>query len=619
MKVTEAILQHVADSLRGLKDGEVYDKASALAKHYGCSVPTIYVWAKKKGLRWRKERATKGKTKADAEAVKQTAALVYASKRANKDVPLPVCDAIEMLKDSGVLMGDVSDDRITSLMRERQMSTAALVQPSPHVNMLSEHPNHVWQFDVTNCLQYFLDDKGMGERDADMELYKNKIVKTAKKIKKELLRYVAVDHCSGAFFFWYYYSTGERAMDGADFLYKAFRPKDELIEATFNGTSASKKGKYHMHGVPLMLVPDRGSIIVDKANNNLFEGLRITVEPHMPGNPRAKGLVEWLMSYLRRFEARLKFKRPRDLAELNAWALDYCIAANALKVTRGIAPRSALWQKIRPEQLRLCPDEHVYKMLIRKPAFEATANGACIIRVDNRQYRIPDSNASRKKVNVVINPYEYPALEAHFNGYVWLLQPIAIDEYGRLSDGVKYGEHRSWKETDTQKVKKDLEQIATDQWGISWKGNGDKRIAVAPPLGHETPLQVFGHQSDKVKVQFINRPGVELEVKQPEMPENRPLTHDAHVADRSILNRRIPIMEFFKQLKNEIQKVSPKLNQQLRAEFGASITKSKAEEVIAEIKAGTYTLTQPSPLKGEGYIEGEDRSSTREDKEAAAM
>ncbi len=613
MKATETILQHVYDSLRSLKDGEVCDKARALAAHYGCSVQTIYAWAKRKGLRWRKEKASKGKTKADAEAVKQAAALVYASRRANKDVPLPVCDAIEMLKDSGVPMGDVSGDRIAALLRERQMSAAALVQPSPHVNMLSEHPNHVWQFDVTNCLQYFLDDKGMGERDADMELYKNKIVKTAKKIKKELLRYVAVDHCSGAFFFWYYYASGERAIDGADFLYKAFRPKDELIEATFNGSAASKKGKYHMHGVPLMLAPDRGSIIADKANNNLFEGLRIEVRPHMPGNPRAKGLVEWLMNFLRRFEARLKFKRPQDLAELNAWSLDYCIAVNALKITRGIAPRSALWQKIRPEQLRLCPEEPVYRMLIRKPAFEATANGACIISVDNRKYRIPDSNAARKKVWVVISAYEYPALEVHFNGYVWALQPIAIDEYGRLSDGVKYGEDKSWKDTekdtDIQKAKKELEQIASDQWGIKWKGTGDKRIAVAPPLGHQTPLQVFGHQADKVKVEFINRKGTELEIKQPEMPENRPLKTDAHELSRTIANRREPFISFLKRLIQHVGPISTKMNALLRAEYGNGIELTHAEEVMGQIAAGTW--------KGGDAATQAERSV--ESREAAAM
>lgn len=595
MKASESCLQHVYDSLYGLKDGEVSKKARALAAHYGVNKGTIYVWAGKKGLRWRKEKATKGKTNAVNAAIMQTAALVNASKRANKDVPMPVCDAIEMLKDSGIEMGDVSDSRITALLRDKQISTRDLIAPSPHVNMLSAHPNHVWQFDVTNCLQYFLDDKGMGERDADMELYKNKIVKTAKAIKKELLRYVAVDHCSGAYYFRYYYASGERAIDGADFLYEAMRPKDELIEKVFNGSAANKKGKYHFHGVPFLLVPDRGSIITDKANRNLFESLRIEVKPHMPGNPRAKGLVEWLMNHLKRFESRLKFERPRDLEELNAWSLDFCIADNALKDTRGIAPRSALWSMIRTEQLRLCPPENIYKMLIRKPWFEAKANGACLIRVDKRDYRVPDSNAARKKVKVVINPYEYPSLEVHSNGYIWLLAPIPKDQFGRLTDGVPYGVYKSRKETDTQKAKKELEKIASENWGIKWKGTGDKRIAVAPPVGYASPLQVFSHQADKVKVEFLNRRGTELEVQQPAMPENKPLATDAHEVSRTIVDRRIPFTEFLKRLIQQAGPISRELNTQLRAEFGDSIEISKAEEVIRDI-----VTRNASDTEGEG-------------------
>ncbi len=197
------------------------------------------------------------------------------------------------------------------------------------------------------------------------------------------------------------------------------------------------------------------------------------------------------------------------------------------------------------------------------------------------------SNASNKWVKVVIHPYEYPKVEAHFSGEVYLLQPIEKDQYGRLSQGTTYGEYKSHKHTVTQKAKSEMEKIAADEWGISWKGTGDKRRAIAPPVGHETPLKVFGHQADKVKVDFISRKGTELNIEQPQAL-TAPVTADAHEVSRSIIDRRIPIMEFFSMLKGEIGKITPELNSALRAEFGESISKSKAEEVIAEIKSGTW-------------------------------
>lgn len=546
MPVSETILNHVYQSMSGLAEGEAGKKADELARHYGVTRQTIFRYAGIKGLRWRKEKATKGKTKVSDDAIMKAGAMLLVSRRTSNEITLPACDAKEMLEDSGIDTG-VSTGRFLGLMRQREIAAKDILCPSPHQNMLSEHPNHVWQFDVTNCIQYFLDDKGptgLNERDADMELYKNKIVKTAKAIKKELLRYVAVDHCTGAFFLWYYYASGERAIDGADFLFKAMRPKDEIIKQVFNGTAESKLNKYHLHGVPFMLIPDKGSIMNDKANQNLFKSLRIEVEPHLPGNPRAKGAVEGLMKIINRFEARLKFQRPGNLAELNAWALDWCIKINGVNLMRGVAPRSAMWSTIRSEHLRLCPEEAIYRMLIRKPEEDCKCNGSMHFKLNGRTYQVPDSNASNKWVKVVIHPYEYPKVEAHFSGEVYLLQPIEKDQYGRLSQGTTYGEYKSHKHTVTQKAKSEMEKIAADEWGISWKGTGDKRRAIAPPVGHETPLKVFGHQADKVKVDFISRKGTELNIEQPQALTS-PVTADAHEVSRSIIDRRIPIMEFF--------------------------------------------------------------------------
>jgi hypothetical protein len=589
MAVSETILNHVESSLRGLAPKEAAQKTKELAKHYGVTPASINRYAAARGVRFRKERKTKGKSSASREILLNASTLLLTSRRKSNEIPLPACDAKMILDDSGIETGGVSTHRFLARLRQENISAKDMLRPAPHQRLLSKHPNHVWQFDVTNCLQYFLDPKkGMGERDTEMTMYKNKIVATAKTIKKELLRYAVVDHCSGAFYFKYFYATGERAIDGSEFLFRAMRPKDELIKNLWNGDSAPKLGKFRMHGVPFLLVVDRGSIATAKANQALFDALRIKLEPHMPGNPRAKGAIEGLMHYINRFEARLKFERPADLNELNRWALDWCIYANGAIKMRDIAPRSVLWSYITAEQLRLCPEEELYRLLIREPAFTRVADGACLISVDNRSYQIKDSQAAWQKVNVVRHPYEYPNIEVHFNGKVWLCEPIPEDIYGRLTNGTTYGEYKTPKHTETQRAKTEMEDTA-EQWGITWKGTGDKRMGVAPPVGFESPLKVFGHQADKVgNLEFIERKGTPLDINHPEEPANQPLTSSAAEIQRPTAARMISFTEFLKKLRSEIGVVTPALNNELRMKYEQGITINDAEEVIAAIESGSW-------------------------------
>lgn len=588
MAVSEIILDHVSSTLRGINTADATQRIKDLAAHYGVTPATINRYAAARGIRFRKERKTKGQSGATRDILLNASTLMLTSRRISNEIPLPACDAKMILDDSGRDTGNVSTSRFLARLRQEQISAKDLLRPSPHVRLLSKHPNHVWQFDVTNCLQYFLDTKGLGERDTEMTMYKNKIVKTAKAIKKELLRYAVVDHCSGAFFFHYFYASGERAADGSEFLFRAMRPKDELIKKTWNGQSGAKLGKFRFHGVPFMLVSDKGSILTAKANQALMDALQVDVELHMPGNPRAKGAIEGLMKYINRFEARLKFQRPADLDELNRWALDWCIYANGAIKMRDVAPRSVLWSFITAEQLRLCPEESLYRLLIKEPTITRLAGGDRIISVDGRDYQVPDSMAAGQKVSVVRHPYEYPNIDVHFNGHVWLCQPIEKDIYGRLTNGVEYGSYKSPKHTETQHAKTEMEKKA-DDLGVTWKGTGDKRMAVAPPVGFASPLAVFGHQADKVgNIEFIERKGTPLEIKQADTPTNHVITADTASVPRPVAARRISFTEFLKNLRAAIGVITPAMNADLRARYENGIEINEAEEVIRQIDDGTW-------------------------------
>ncbi len=377
-------------------------------------------------------------------------------------------------------------------------------------------------------------------------------------------------------------------MDGSDFLFRAMRPKDELIKKTWKGQSAEKLGKYRFHGVPFMLISDRGSILTAKANQALMEALRVDLQLHMPGKPRAKGAIEGLMHYINRFEGRLKFQRPADLDELNRWALDWCIYINAAVKMRDIAPRSVMWSYITAEQLRLCPEKELYHLLIKEPTITRTADGSRIISVDNRSYQVPDSQVAWQKVSVVRHPYEIPAVEVHFNGCVWLCQPIPENIYGRLTNGTPYGEYKTPRHTETQKAKTEMEKQA-ETWGLKWKGTGDKRMAEAPPVGFESPLTIFGHHAAKVgNLEFIERKGTPLDIKEPELPVNTSMPVDAVQVSRGIAVRQISFTEFLKNLRAEIGVITPVMNNDLRLKYENGIEINEAEEVIRAIIEKTW-------------------------------
>jgi hypothetical protein len=140
-----------------------------------------------------------------------------------------------------------------------------------------------------------------------------------------------------------------------------------------------------------------------------------------------------------------------------------------------------------------------------------------------------------------------------------------------------------------------------EAWGLKWKGTGDKRMAEAPLVGHESPLTVFGHQADKVgNLEFIERKGTPLEVKEADLPANEALMVDAAAVPRGIAARRISFVEFLKQLRVEIGVITPDLNRELRARYEAGIEIKEAEDVIRGIVDGTWTAEECRGMEATG-------------------
>lgn len=496
MATAPEIRRAVVETLAGLTGRARTETVQRLATFYVVSPQTIRAWTRQAGQRVRAERRDRGPRRVSPEDLTRVAAMVAATRRLDGDVILPVCDAITLLRETGHLTSPAAYATFCRQLRAQGLSVKQLKQPTPFRYRASAHPNAEWQLDASNCVQYFLDAQGLGERDIAMQLHKNHPAEF-RKIRQELLRYIVGDHASGMYLMQYRYAAGETAQDTLDVFCEAILPKAH--------------SSYQFHGAPFRLLVDRGSLARAQLSQQFLAMMGIELDTHLPGNPRAKGLVEWLHKFALRFEARLKFQRPRDLAELNRWAFDWCVQVCCTWPFRAKRSdgrtRQQRWLAITPEQLRLPQnaetgqvlDAAALRRMLRTGEQRRRVDGGGRFTFEGETYTVPDSNAWRDWVWVRFNPYAYPEVEAVWKvegavKAVWRCRPLREREDGWLEDTAPPGAIRRPAATVTQRAQPELERIASETFGVTWKGTGDKRRAEAPALGtHRT--EVFGQDA----------------------------------------------------------------------------------------------------------------------------
>jgi transposase InsO family protein len=509
----------VVESLAGLTGRARAATVRQLAATYAVSPKPNTAWPRAAGRGVRAPRADRGRSGVPTPELLTVAATVATSKRLDGDVILPVCDALELLRESGRLTAPVSRSTVYRHLRAQALSVRHLRRPTPFRYRASAHPNAEWQLDASNCVQYFLDDQGLGERDIALQLHRNHPAEF-RTIKRELLRYLVVDHASGMFYLQYRYAAGETAADTLDVLTEAILPKAHP--------------SYQFHGVPFRLLVDQGSLARAKLSQQWLALLQIELVTHLPGNPRAKGLVEWGHKFALRFEARLKLQRPRDLAELNRWAYDWSVKVCTtwpyrVKTSEGLT-RQQRWLTIPPAQLRIprdavtgqVLDAAALRRLLRTGEQRRKVDGGGRFSFEGRWYAVPDSNAWRDWVWVRYHPYEFPAVEAVWRGEagvpraIWRCQPLAVREDGWLEDTARPGTIRRPAATVTQRAQPELERVASETFGVTWTGTGDKRRAEAPALGMHR-VAVFGREAEAAAgLVTLPQAGTPLPIADPE-------------------------------------------------------------------------------------------------------
>ena len=517
-----AYLQQLADKLRRAPHGTQGALIDQGAAFLGVSRQTLYTRLRGAGYTsGRKLRADKGDSRVSIDEVKTVAAILQASRRQTGKALLPVADAIDIAEANGKLTTRVSPQTMLRIMRRNGCHPQQLQQATPHAQMRSLHPNHVWQLDASICVLYYLRNGRVGVMD-ERQFNARKPAELAKVLNQRVLRYALTDHYSGHVSARYFQTSGEDQLTLFEFLMHAMQPQAGRVA----------------HGVPWMMVWDAGSANQSHAIGNLLTQLAVRHWAHVPGNARAKGQVESVHNVIeRKFEGRLTFTRVDSVEQLNGHLDKWLLALNGSAIhSRHGHTRSAMWQTIRADQLRLCPALDTCSVLMTSKPEQRTVNGALAITYKPRGAErstysvahIPGVRV-RETVTLVVNPYRSPnvfviAPDENGESRYWECTPLETDAAGFIlaGSGVFGESYASKPDTTADAARKDayeaaygerdtLDALAAKQKGAVAFGGEIDPFADLPAKVAATPT-------------YLQRRGTELHVPNPLQIEIKPLS-----------------------------------------------------------------------------------------------
>lgn len=506
--------------------GALLDEARAL---YGWSIGKLYAELERQAgwTSGRKVRADKGCSRQSAESLEFVAALQRGSVRANGKQTMysPVAGSIAAANGHDIA---VSTRQLNRLSRARRLGVSQQAEARAPITLRSLHPNHVHQVDPSLCLIYYM--RGEQRVIRDDQFYKNKLEGLAK-VKFKVWRYVLWDHASGLVLPWYVEAAGESPLNLYRFLTHAWGAQD---------------GR-RFHGVPKVLMWDKGSANTATAVQNLLRALEVESITHAPGNARAKGGVENANNLVEtQFESRLRFDPVHSVEELNAAAAAWAEAYNANAIPgqdtrlrrKGMAPtaRYDLWMRIREQELRLLPPE---------PVCQAFLEGKTISRTVARDlsiaYAHPRANGSRRYDvaglagvcagdRIDISPLLFGdcAISLRVPRYdgedlVYRLEPLAeaFDGYGRSMAAPVIGEHYAARPmSDADRSAQRLDGLLYP--GMSTEDMDKARRSNAALMGGT--VNAVRHLADIEVPTALPRKGTDIAIASP-LFETAPMTH----------------------------------------------------------------------------------------------
>lgn len=411
----------------------------------------------------RKHRADRGVSKITKEEATTVSNLILQSQRNTGKTMMSVDEAIDIAFANNLLSEKCSASTMLRKMEDFGCHPKQLDHNPITRSMRSLHPNHVWQFDVSVCVLYYLKGEDGLKVMEKTDFYKNKPANLERIKNDRVLRYLVTDHYSCAFHLGYVLSPGESVEAITQFLIEAFtkRSNAEL-----------------MHGVPLIMIWDAGSANMAAMTKRLLDKLSVEHIAHTPGRPWAKGQVESMHNVIeKKFESRLTYQAIHTIEELNEMATTWSISFQSEFVhSRHGKTRFGLYQTIRSEQLRLAPDAEVMRSFVQTDRVARTVKGLdlSISFVPSKDYGSLSYSLEHlpvkagEKVFVSVNLYRCPAidvevmdLEGELISHV--VEPIAKDAAGFNLEAPVYGHsYQSIADTVPQKSRKEMDLAA---WG----------------------------------------------------------------------------------------------------------------------------------------------------------
>jgi transposase InsO family protein len=351
-----ALQQQISASAHGAKGKLI--AAFAQARH--TSAHTVYKWlALYAGYSsGRKKRDDAGTTRLPDETLNFIAASVNESVRNNGISTKPICVAMNIAHENGLTV-NVSEGRISALMRAKRLDVSAQSTARNHQKMRSLYPNHVHQIDPSLCLIYYMG--GRQHMMREQQFNKNKPV-SIEKVKLKVWRYVRYDHASGSIDVRYFEAAGENQHSLFEFLLHTWGRFESRLS----------------HGVPEILLWDKGSANTSAGIKRMLDALGVKHETHATHHAWVKGGVEsgnWIVE--RHLESRLKDEPVTSIEQLNASAAKWVRDYNANNITHvdcricrddGVPHvRDDLWNLIahHPHVLREMPGREVCGYFMR--------------------------------------------------------------------------------------------------------------------------------------------------------------------------------------------------------------------------------------------------------------
>lgn len=428
------VLAGARDQLRRAPHGAKAAIIDRVARALNCSPQTAYRKLNQAGLdSGRKRRSDAGESVLDDAELRLVAGVLAASLN-QKGQRMPVATALDILRASGQLQADVHESTVSRQLYAHRMHPEQLALPTPCVQMVSLHPNHVWQVDSTTGAYYYLPGGRLRWMPED-QFYKNKVENLVKASSDLLTRYAATDHTSHAFKCRYYLG-GESIENLLDFVTWAMWKQDAGP----------------MHGVPFMLLMDPGGANKSQVMRNFERTAGFKLEHHAAGSARVTGSVEKTHDLVRmHFETRFRFTDPRDVTldalneRIEVWSTGYC----ATRVhTRHGRTRFGAWMAITPEQLRVPASlEALREAAVREPETRRVANDKTV-SFGAKTYdlaQVPGVVAGLK-VTLQVNVFRAPAIDVQFicpdtGAETWhVVEPAKTTEWGFRADGPVWGQ-----------------------------------------------------------------------------------------------------------------------------------------------------------------------------------